>query len=150
MQRAQRMALQPYSLPAIAQVLAIASRLTCLCMQHLLTIHRFSEVMLAGFASCTAAWIRQAPFRHVMPGQRKRCAHSQIYTWPCTREFPWLAGGVPLDIVRAAVAKAARALPAQLKALEAAMHQVSTWRQTFDFAQLSLSAGKFCVLCSDR
>ena len=53
----------------------------------------------------------------------------------------WLAGGVPLDIVRAAVAKAAQALPAQLKALEAALHQVSTWRQTSVWAQLSLSAG---------
>ncbi|CAK0784195.1 hypothetical protein CVIRNUC_007399 [Coccomyxa viridis] len=35
------------------------------------------------------------------------------------------SGGVPLDIVRAAVAKAAQGLPAQLKALEAAMHQAT-------------------------
>ena len=40
---------------------------------------------------------------------------------------PPFAGGVPLEVVRAAVAKAAQCLPAQLAAVESVMAQVLTY-----------------------
>ena len=50
----------------------------------------------------------------------------QVYAWSAIGQgYGRHAGGVPLEIICAAVAKAAQCLPAQLAAVESAMEQVS-------------------------